>query len=334
MATLQQIADETGFSIATVSRVINHDQNFSVSNETRHAILSVAEKLNYSGSKGRLPQLLKKNDGKKKLTIGLVYWYTVEDEIIDPYYLSIRLAIKAYCDAHDIFLQLFYLPDSSTEQIQSASLDGLIALGKYSRKEIEALHQLNAHFVLVDCYTKHPEVDVVMVDLKEATKDIIKYLNDKDIFDIGFIGGMEQTLDDLILVDVRLKTFLRYPLADEQAVYQGAFSAEAGFTLMNDIIESGTLKPAYIVASDAMAIGCLKALSAHQIPLPNKVSIISYNNISMAAYTVPSLTTVDLNTHHLGQTAAQTLHERITSNRRLGRKIFIPTQLIIRESSV
>lgn len=60
------------------------------------------------------------------------------------------------------------------------------------------------------------------------------------------------------------------------------------------------LLDAYIVASDAMAIGCLKALNENNIKVPDVVSIISYDNISLAQYTIPSLTTIDMNTKHMG----------------------------------
>ena len=336
MAKLKDIAEATGFSIATISRVLRSDEAFSTTDETRLKILSAAEKLNYQISERRHRPIT--NNGhavkKKQLTIGLAYWYSTADEVTDPYYLSIRLTIKEYCDAHQIELKLFYLLETSYEDIERAKLDGLIALGKYSSSEIERLHKLNQHFVLVDCYSKHPEIDVVMVDLKEATKEILKYFNSIGIFEIGFIGGVEETLDGKVLIDRRLKTFLDYEKANDDAIYQGEFNADSGYAIMSNIINKGRIRPAYIVASDAIAIGCLKALNEHQIKVPEEISVISYNNISLAQYTIPALTTVDLNTNHLGTTAAEVLCERIKTNRRLAKKIFIPTELIKRESSL
>jgi len=103
---------------------------------------------------------------------------------------------------------------------------------------------------------------------------------------------------------------------------------------MTNIIKAGNIKPAYIVATDAIAIGCLKALNEHKINIPDEVAVVSYNNIPLSEYTVPALSTVDLNTHHLGTTAAETMFERIKNRRTLGKKIFIPTQLIKRETTM
>lgn len=332
---MKDIAAATGFSVATISRVLNQDQAFSVADETRLKILSAAEKLNYIPLNQRYqPQSNQPKKEKDTITIGLAYWYSTSDEITDPYYLSIRLTIEDYCDSHDMTLKLFYLHEKSYDDIKQANLDGLIALGKYSDSEISALHALNSNFVLVDCYAKHPEIDVVMVDLKEATKDIISYLHETGVSSIGFIGGIEGTIDGKALEDIRLKTFIKYENADHDTIYLGAFNADSGYEIMNNIIKSGHIQPAYIAASDAIAIGCLKSLNEHKIKVPNDVAIISYNNITLSQYTIPALTTVDLNTHHLGTTAAETMFERITTRRRLAKKIFIPTQMIKRESSL
>ena len=337
MAKLKDIAEVTGFSIATISRVLNHDQNFSVSEQTRLKILSVAEKLNYvSLGRRHQPNITDemKIDEQNTMTIGLAYWYSTTDEIADPYYLSIRLAIEEYCESHDIAIKLFYLHEKNYDDIKQANLDGLIALGKYSDAEISALHALNSNFVLVDCYTKHPEIDVVMVDLKEATKDIINYLHETGVSSIGFIGGIEGTIDGKTLEDIRLKTFIKYEKADYDTIYLGAFNANSGYEIMTNIIKSGHIQPAYIAASDAIAIGCLKSLNEHKIKVPDDVSMISYNNIALSQYTIPALTTVDLNTHHLGWAAAETMFERINTQRRLAKKIFIPTQMVKRESTL
>ena len=338
MAKLKDIADATGFSVATVSRVLNHDHSFNVSEKTRLKVLRAAERLNYVPLSKRHRPFYTSNkvttEEKNKMTIGLAYWYSTADEVVDSHYLSIRSAIEEHCESYDIELKLFYLHEKKYDDIKQENLDGLIALGKYSDYEITALHELNSNFVLVDCYTEHPEIDVVMVDLKAATKGIIDYLCETGVSSIGFIGGIESTLDGKIIEDTRFKTFTKYGNADHDAIYLGRLTADSGYEIMNNIIKSGNIKSAYIVATDAIAIGCLKSLNEHKIKIPDEVAIVSYNNITLSEYTVPALSTVDLNTHHLGTTAAETMFERIKNGRRLAKKIFIPTQLIKRETSL
>ena len=101
MAKIKDIADLTGFSITTISRVLNQDKNFNVSDDTRLKIMATAEKLNYVPL-SRRNKTTKKTSG---LTIGLVYWYSVAEEITDPYYMSIRLAIENQCQVQNIKLE-------------------------------------------------------------------------------------------------------------------------------------------------------------------------------------------------------------------------------------
>lgn len=334
MAKIKDIADLTGYSITTISRVLNQDKNFNVSDETRLKIMATAEKLNY------IP-LSKRNKTTKKtssLTIGLVYWYSVAEEITDPYYMSIRLAIENYCQDHNINLAKIYLPTKSFEEVASMNLDGLIALGKYSTDEVENLYEINQNLVLVDCYSKHYNIDVVMADLKEATKDIINYLLEVNLKSIGFICGIEKTLDGQELLDIRLTTYINQMTKskrfNQNHVHLGAFTADSGYEIMSEIIKNDQLLDAYIVASDAMAIGCLKALNENNIKVPDVVSIISYDNISLSQYTIPSLTTIDMNTKHMGETAMELVTERLSTGREIAKKVTIPTRLIQRSSSI
>ena len=252
--------------------------------------------------------------------------------------MSIRLAIETHCQLHNINLQKLYLPMKSFDDISAMNLDGLIALGKYSEEEIQTLHTLNQHLVLVDCYSKHYNIDVVMADLKEATKDIVSYLLDLELKKIGFICGIEKTLDGQELLDIRLTTYInqmsKLKSFNQNNVYLGAFTADSGYEIMSEIIKQGKLLDAYIVASDAMAIGCLKALNENNIKVPDVVSIISYDNISLSQYTIPSLTTIDMNTKHMGETALDLLVERINNDREIAKKVTIPTRLIKRASSL
>lgn len=84
MATIKDIASIVGVSISTVSRVLNFDDTLNVSNTTREKILKVADELDYISTKS------KKNKEKKTKNVGIIYWYDYEEELGDPYYLTLR----------------------------------------------------------------------------------------------------------------------------------------------------------------------------------------------------------------------------------------------------
>ena len=93
MVTIKQIANAVGVSSATVSRVLNFDSTLSVSPQTRKAIVETAEALNYATPRNR-----KAVDHKLDRKIALVHFLRPEQELIDPYYVAIRLGIESRCN--------------------------------------------------------------------------------------------------------------------------------------------------------------------------------------------------------------------------------------------
>ena len=92
MATIKDIAERTGFSAATVSRVLNHDETLNVQDETRMKIFDTARELQY--------QARERKSRKRHLTVGVYYSYSREEELRDTYYLTVRRA-SAYLVAEE-----------------------------------------------------------------------------------------------------------------------------------------------------------------------------------------------------------------------------------------
>jgi LacI family transcriptional regulator len=92
------------------------------------------------------------------------------------------------------------------------------------------------------------------------------------------------------------------------------------------------LPSAFFVGNDSMAIGCLRALHEENIRVPEKVSLIGVNDISVSKYVFPPLSTVKVYTEFMGETAVDLLLERMT-DRKIAKKVIISTQLEIRGSS-
>ncbi|MDF2699638.1 MAG: LacI family transcriptional regulator [Haloplasmataceae bacterium] len=330
MAKIKDIAEIAGVSIATVSRVLNQDKNFVVSESTKIKILKAAEELNY------LTPTIKKNKNTiNNLKIGLLYWYTTQEELNDPYYFSIRMSIENECIKQKINLIKIYL--NKDEYSKLNELDGLIALGKYSNETIEKIYSINTNLVVVDNWIPHYNIDVVIPDLATATTDIINYFLNINIHRMGLICGIEHTFDNQEIMDPRLKTFKNEMFKNQafypQDIYLGKFTADSGYEIMTQIIKTDELLEGYIVASDALAIGCLKALNEHNIKVPDVVSIISYDNTPLSQFTIPSLSTVHINTKLMGESAVTLVLEKI-EGREIAKKTIIPTLLIIRDSCV
>ncbi len=129
MATLKEIAALAKVSITTVSRTINFDSTLSISDEKKRRIFEIVEELDYKTPRRKRIEM------KPKLNIILAYWYTVIQEVDDPYYLSIRQGIERISDKYNI--NVIKIPKRENQyQIDSmTAIDGIIAVGRFTEEE-------------------------------------------------------------------------------------------------------------------------------------------------------------------------------------------------------
>lgn len=328
MATIKDIAQIAGVSMATVSRVLNYDSSLSVSDETKKRIFEVAEELSYRKKTVRKPDL-----GK----IALLHWYTEQEELEDLYYMSIRLGVENRCRHHGIQVVGYF--QDNYEKLKQEEINGLIAIGKFSRKQVKELHSFTKNIVFVDTAPEDDQYDSVVVDFEKATKKVLDYFLKKGHKQIGFIGGKEEFKDKTSNIeDLRELTFKRYlvekDLFNENFIYIGTFSVDDGYSLMKKAIHAHgeNLPTAFFAANDPIAIGALRALLEEGISVPERVNVIGVNDISISKYVFPSLSTVKVHTEIMGETAVDTLLERM-DGRTIPKKISIATELIIRNTS-
>ena len=128
MATIKDIAARAGVSIATVSRVLNHDETLNAQEETRKRIFEIAEELEY--------EVRTQKKRKKKLKIGVFYSYSPEEELEDPYYLCIRLAIEKKLEEEGYLKQSISMEDSAETL---SGIDGGICVGTFSKSMLRTI---------------------------------------------------------------------------------------------------------------------------------------------------------------------------------------------------
>jgi len=334
MATIKDIALKAGVSPATVSRVLNYDNTLSVADEKRKLILEIAEELDYS-----TPRKRKAKSTQKKLKVALIHWYTVQQELEDPYYMSIRIGIEKTCIDNQIDILKVYDPENY-DFSQLDPVDGLIAIGKYDEKQIGRFKKVSKNMVFVDSSPIEALYDSIVIDFEKAVVNVIKTLVQKGHKHIGYIGGREYVGKERIPLGERRELIFREYLSsigmiDTNEIYIGSFVAESGYQLMKQAIEkSENLPTAFFIASDSMAIGALRALHEAKLKVPDDVSLIGFNDIPTSKYTVPPLATVRVHKEFMGETAVEMLLERIIRKRQIPKKVVIPTEFIDRESLV
>ncbi|MFC0469872.1 LacI family DNA-binding transcriptional regulator [Halalkalibacter kiskunsagensis] len=338
MATIKDIAKQANVSISTVSRVLNNDETITVMEQTRERILAVAKKLNYSSKKKSGIQTSLRNESVK---IGLLMGCSQEDEFDDPYFLSIRKGIEEQCSQKNIKISKFVRMQNATNEQSLEDLDGLIVVGHIDKSEIHKRYIHNDHIVFVDAPAETETYDSVMCDLQGASEKVMSYLLELGHERIGYIGGpghgmkMREVFESGNTGDIRQKTYesmmKKHHQLNESDIYLDDWGTPSGYRIMKKAIEKGNLPTAFFVGSDPMAIGAIRALLEDGIKVPHEVAIVSIDDIEMANFVSPPLTTVKVYTEQMGKTAVNLLLERI-EGRDIALKVVVPTKLVVRES--
>lgn len=331
MATLKDVAKLAGFSLATVSRVLNHDEGLNVSDDTRKRIFEAAEELGYQTIKQRSRNL------KKRIKIGVIHWYSQKEELGDPYYLSVAKGIEKECFNRKIEFTSIYKDGDKYTTGELDELDGFIAIGKFDSENIQEFSTFTRNIVFVDSSPDEKAFDSVIVDIRSATLEVLKHIVGSGYRKIGFIGGREYVgKSRKYLVDEREKAYRDFTrkegIYNEENIYIGSFTMEAGYDLMKKAIAKGNIPEIFFVASDSMAMGVMQALYEASLRIPQDVAIVSFNDIHTSKYLIPPLSTIRVHTEFMGATAVGLLLERIKENRQIPKKVVIPTEFIIRES--
>ena len=325
MATIKDIADKAGVSSTTVSRVLNYDEKLHVSPDTRRKVFEAAETLSYVVKQQKRPQV--------KSSVGVYYSYSLEEELEDPYYLSIRIAIEKKLKEEGVGI---YRIRKYENEKKIKKLDGIICLGYFNKVILDEIEQLKKPTVFVDTNPDDEKFDAVVIDFNAATKKALDYLIDLGHDNIGFIGGYNTDMYGNEYKDTRQKFFEQY--LKEKSIYKedlmkiGGYTPKEGYTLLKELLLADNKLTALFVANDTIAVGCYKAANELGIRIPEDISIIGFNDISSAQYMVPPLTTMKLYTEFMGESAVDLLKERITTDRTIMKKISIPAKLIKRES--
>lgn len=325
MATIKEIAEMAGVSAATVSRVLNFDDTLNVQDETKQRVFEAAERLEY--------QMRNKKKHKKKLKLGMISSYSLEEELEDTFYLSVRIAIERKIEEEG-FKRFSVGIEDSVES--TSNLDGLICLGTFSESMVNKVKAFHKPTVFVDALGDLDLFDSVVTDLEHSVKKVLCYFLQEGHKRIAFIGGRDVDADGKEVVDLRIPIFRSYMeergLLNEEYIKIGGYTPKHGYRLGKELLTMEEKPSAIFTANDSLAVGCYKAIQEAGLSIPKDISVIGFNDISIAKYLIPPLTTVHIYMDFMGSQAVSILAERIYSGREISMHISIPTKLMVRGS--
>ncbi|WP_433977465.1 ribose operon transcriptional repressor RbsR [Erwinia sp. E_sp_B01_9] len=308
MATMKDVARLAGVSTSTVSHVINN--NRFVSEAVREKITSAITQLNYAPS--ALARSLKLNQTR---TIGMLLTASS-----NPFYSEVVRGVERSC--YERGYSLVLCNTEGDENRMNRSLETLL------QKRVDGLLIMcnESHIPSAEILNRYPSIPSVMMDWSpfEGGSDIIqdnsllggematRFLISRGYRRIACIAGPQ----DKTPARLRLEGFHQAMTQAELPVLpgyvvNGDLEFQGGFNAMNQLLALKPFPEAVFTSNDAMAVGVYHALFQAGLSVPKDIAVMGYDDIELARYMTPPLTTIHQPKDELGELAIDTLIHRL-----------------------
>ncbi|WFU80726.1 LacI family DNA-binding transcriptional regulator [Bradyrhizobium sp. CIAT3101] len=327
--TVVEIAKRAGCSIATVSRVLNRPQ--SVAHEMRERILRIVEEVGYvpNGSARAL------RSSRSRL-IGLIV-PTLDSAIFTRMLEGLESRL-APAGASLIYSATGYDLDREIREVRNLiekGVDGIVLVGTTHRKEtLKLLHERRVRFAVTYSLSNDHSIPSMGFDNRSGGALAANYLADLGHKHLAVIAGITRENER---ASGRLEGFLaaaerRGISRSSIVVVEAPYEFSRGRAAVKLILNQNRNVTAIFCGSDVLAVGALRGCRDAELSVPQDISMIGFDNLDIAEYLTPGLTTVDVPARLMGEQAANYFladHNSLDIRSR----VELETRLIVREST-
>jgi LacI family transcriptional regulator len=329
--TLKDIAEEANVTLMTVSNVIN-GRHAKASQVTIDKVLAIADRLGYVPSAAA--RSLASNSSR---IIGVMVHDPGNGNVLkDPYTASMVGAIEPALRQHGYHLLLQGIPDPANvpAAFRAWNLDGAIFLGFLDSTLRPMAGNLGKPLVAMESYTQNPEFMNVRLDDRDGGYQATKHLLDNGHRAIAFAGHLTAERA------VNRERFEGYKLAleeagvpvDESLLFDARNSHSAGISVGRHLKDQCPEVTAVFATADLIAIGIMEGLVSCGLNVPNDVSVVGFDDLDIATYISPKLTTVAQDLQAKAAAAVELLMDRLQEPAKKTAERVLGVQLVQRES--
>lgn len=329
MTTIKDVAKIAGVSTTTVSHVMNKTR--FVAEKTTEKVFAAVEKLNYAPS--AVARSLKCNTTR---TIGMLVTTST-----NPFFAQVVHGVENYCYKEGYTLILCNTEGHFSKQrdylrmLSEKRVDGLLVICSDLNQELLDLLDKNKEMpmVVMDWGRQHVDTDCIQDNAKLGGYIATKHFIDNGHKKIGCLCG---PLDKMTCQN-RLAGF-RHALNEANLkenpdwIVEADFECDSAVKATNKILQQKDRPTALFCFNDTMALAAISTIRQAGLSVPEDISIIGYDNIDLAAFFSPPLTTIHQPKKRLGKTAVKILMARL-ANKQSKQQIFeIQPELVVRHS--
>lgn len=323
-ATIRDVARVAGVSVATVSRALNGAQN--VLPGTRQKILDAARELRFTPSVAARSLITRRTD-----TIGALL-----PDLHGEYFSELIRGIDQAARARGLHLLVSSSHGDADEaaaalRAMNGRVDGLVVMSPHADAAF-LQHNLPANLpaVLLNTATALPGHARFMVDNFGGAQALTQHLSAGGRKRVAFIGGPEGN-------DEALQRLAGYRSAlhagQREMVFEGDFTEDSGRSAGRRMAQLRQRPDAVFAANDMMAVGCMSALQEAGVRVPEDITVGGFDDIPIARYVSPTLTTIRVPIASLGSAALNALVRSLDSaTPRSEHTMVMPVELVVRRS--
>ncbi|MDQ0196217.1 LacI family DNA-binding transcriptional regulator [Paenibacillus wynnii] len=331
MTTIYDIAKKTGYSPTTVSKAFN---NYSdVREKTRLDILRTAQEMGY------VPNAHARTlTTKKSWTIGILFVESTGVGIRHPFFSAVIESFKQVAVAKGYDL-MFISKDVGGKQsgylenCRTRGVDGVVVfLSDYTDPYFQELLNSDIPTVIMDFETTQSHT--VCSDNSAGALQAMEYLVSLGHRRIAHISGGMNTFPGRRRQLGYEKALDQWDLERQESyIVTGEFyTLESGYEAMKQLLELPERPTAVFASGDLLALGAIMAVKDSGLTVPGDISVMGYDDVDLARYVSPALTTVRQDTALLGSRAAEVLFDTINGSEKGLEALVLPTQVIVRDS--
>jgi LacI family transcriptional regulator len=327
--TIKDVAREAEVSVATVSRALNGHDN--VAAEVRKLVLETANRLRYQ------PHAAARSlSSRRTQTIGVVL-----PDLYGEFFSELIRGIDAVARAHRQHLLVSSYhghPEEQGEALRAmrGRVDGLLVLSPYADQPGFLTDNLPAGLPAVLLNTRLPDAAyaTLSIDNYGGASAMVRHLADTGHGRIAFIGGPRDNIDARERLRGYRDALARLLPQEKPWELPGDFGEASGYEAGKRIVMAKHRPDAVFAANDMMALGCLYAFNEAGVRVPDDIALAGFDDIPLARFVHPPLTTMRVNIAELGGRAMTRLLAAIETD---GEKSVpaqtLPPELIVRQSS-
>ncbi|MGZ6346040.1 MAG: LacI family DNA-binding transcriptional regulator [Anaerolineales bacterium] len=328
------VAKKAGVSRTTVSLVLNNVPGINIRDETRERIRHVAKELNYHpDSRGR-----KLASGRSN-TIGLVLRQSHEQVFADALLPQVLLGIEQAATAQGFQVLLKPLEpedcDGYMHLIHENHVDGIILSGpRQDEGDVIRLHQAGLPVMIMG---QLPESNLPFVDIDavDGSTRAVRHLIEHGHRRIAMItnASLEYTSAQQrrsgywqALTEAGIEP-------DDSLIQEGGYTPASGYIAMEKLLELPLRPTAVFVASDVVSLGAIRAIKQAGLRIPQHMAVVGFDDIPLADYYDPPLTTIHIPAFELGRSVGDRLMRLVRGESLDQVGVLLESELVIRGSS-